>query len=120
MTLRVRGEPLDVAKRRIERNLEKATPPPPISRRRWTWVPVHDGGWRPDGGQGPSPDPDAEVSTAEARASQVLRRCARELIAQADYLEQHGTASRRAREGLKRILSGVLADVETVRLAVRD
>jgi hypothetical protein len=72
------------------------------------------------GSQGPSPDPDAEMSTAEARAARLLRTCAGVLMAQAEQLDLHGSNTRARRVALKRILAGVIADVEAVRLAVRD
>ena len=52
------------------------------------------------------------------RAASILRASAAVLLTQADVLQT--TPKRQVRMALKRMLSGVLADVEMVRQAVKD
>jgi hypothetical protein len=55
---------------------------------------------------------------ATDRAVSMLRVSANLLLTQAEALQQRPT--RTARAALKRVLSGVLADVETVRVSIKD
>jgi len=55
---------------------------------------------------------------AVARAATLLRTAANVLTSQAAAMQEKST--RRRREELRRVLSGVVADVETVRYALKD
>lgn len=65
-----------------------------------------------------TPHPAQDGNLSRDRAVAMLRSSAHLLHVQADTLEQ--TPTRAMRAALKRVLSGVLADVETVRQAVKD
>jgi hypothetical protein len=52
------------------------------------------------------------------RAAALLRTAANVLVAQAAVMQEQAT--RRRREDVRRILAGVVADVETVRYALKD
>lgn len=67
-------------------------------------------------------EPESQEDPAES-AARTLHRCARVLEAQARELEEagpNGFRTRARRAAFKQILSGILADVEGVRLAIRD
>jgi hypothetical protein len=55
---------------------------------------------------------------AHDRAVSLLRASARVLLVQADVLNQKPT--RRLREDMRRVLAGVVADVEVIRYALKD